>query len=227
MGVKEIINGIFFLEGADDTQKSLGKVIIALGCIMYNVGECYRVQKREAVNMFFDIFPVYISILLQAIARVIAFSMFFASTRGSNSEETVTFLCVHILAIFAINLCFSRHWHGWRLRTKGKYELGKRVFVDLVAAVCSSLVYSNIRLLPMADERKEEEKHSTGGGEVYCLPHTHCFGTHPNKGGIFYSHFFFYVLVLVENVILTAWEAIQSWGYPGVTYNVFHLVQHN
>ena len=70
MGIKEFMDGILFLKGATDTQKSLGKVIIAIISIVYSVGECYRVQKREAVNMFFDIFPVYTSILLQGGGKI-------------------------------------------------------------------------------------------------------------------------------------------------------------
>ena len=146
MGIKEIINGILFLEGATDTQKSVGKVIIAVLSVMYSVGECYRVQKREAVNMFFDIFPVYTSVLLQAIARVIAFSMLFSSSKGSSGGETVTFLAIHIILAFFIRLLSTKQWVKARKRegyTFGWYDLIMKFLVDIVAAFCSCLVYCN------------------------------------------------------------------------------------
>ena len=142
--------------------------------------------------------------LPQVIARVIAFSMFFSSTQGSgehlkpgwNGGQTFIFLSIHIFALFAIKLRLSRHW--WGRKHMGRYEFGMKVLADLLSAVCSVLVYSNIRPL-MANERKDRE-----GKEDFVnrAKEDHKYST------TFFAHFYFFVLVLVENIVLTAWEAI-------------------
>ena len=157
-------------------------------------------QKREAVNMFFDIFPVYTSVLLQAIARVIAFSMLFSSSKGSSGGETVTFLAIHIILVFFIRLHSTKQWVKARKRegyTFGWYDLSIKFLVDIVAAFCSCLVYCNIRHPPPTNDKRDIKRKDFNKGKE-----DHKYTT------TFFSHFSFFVLVLVENSILTAWEGI-------------------
>ena len=199
MGMKEFIDGIFFLEDATDTEKSLGKVIIAVLSIVYSVGECYRVQKREAVSVFFDIFPVYISLLLQVIGRVIAFSMFMSASKGSNVPETLIFLGIHITLVFVIKLCYSRKEHVKIYELK-MYNVRMRILMDLLASACSCLVYIDIRDSQEANVRKCRDCRE--GIDIERLKEDHKSST------TFYSYFYFFFLVLVENIIMAAWEEL-------------------
>ena len=209
MGISELISGILFLEDSTVTQKSIGVIIIAVLSIVYCVGECYRVQKREAVNMFFDIIPIYISFLLQVVARIIAFSMFFSTSISANPDGhqgTYIFLALHISAVFLIKLRFSRHWRSDKIK-KGRYEIAVMVFTDFASAVCSCLVYCDIR--PMSIERRkrvEDEEGTTGPVEdiVAKAKEDHKLNT------TFFTHFYFLLLVFVENIILTCWPHITN-----------------
>ena len=197
MGMKEFIDGIFFLEDATDTEKSLGKVIIAVLSIVYSVGECYRVQKREAVSMFFDIFPVYISLLLQVIGRVIAFSMFMSASKGSNMPETLIFLGIHITLVFVIKLCYSRK-ENVKIYKLRMYNVRMRILMDFLASACSCLVYIDIRDSQEANVKKCRD--CKEGIDIETLKEDHKSST------TFFTYFYFFVLVLVENIIMAAWE---------------------
>ena len=199
MGLKEFIDGIFMLKDATDTEKSLGKVIIAVLSIVYSVGECYRGQKREAVSVFFDIFPVYISLLLQVIGRVIAFSMFMSASKGSHVPETLIFLGIHITLVFVIKLCYSRQDHV-KFSQLGMREVRMRLLMDLLGAACSCLVFIDIRYSPKASVRKYKDCRE--GIDIERLKEDHKIST------TFYTYFYFFFLVLVENIILAAWEEL-------------------
>ena len=149
------INGILVSEGATNTA-SIAKIIFAMISIMYGVGECYRVQKREAVNMFFDIIPIYVSVLLQVIARVIAFSIFFSSSQGSHGGETILFFTIHIILVFAIRLRFSRQWRKVLNESDNlkKYEFMIRLLIEILNAFLSCLVYIELRPPPTAYENR-------------------------------------------------------------------------
>ena len=212
------INGILVSEGASTTEMSLAKIIFAVISIMYGVGECYRVQKREAVNMFFDIIPIYLSVLLQVIARVIAFSMFFSSAQGSHHKETLAFFSIHIILVFAIRLRFSRQWrHVMKERFSGqwskvmkerKYEFMIRLLLEILNAFLSCLVYIELRHPPTAYDKKirdgKDEKKIRDGRDDFMdrVKKAHYNNT------TFYAHFYFFILILVENIILTAWEEV-------------------
>lgn len=222
------INGILVSEGASTTEMSLAKIIFAVISIMYGVGECYRVQKREAVNMFFDIIPIYLSVLLQVIARVIAFSMFFSSAQGSHHKETLAFFSIHIILVFAIRLRFSRQWrHVMKERFSGqwskvmkerKYEFMIRLLLEILNAFLSCLVYIELRHPPTAYDKKirdgKDEKKIRDGRDDFMdrVKKAHYNNT------TFYAHFYFFILILVENVILTAWEDVQI-GLPAQIYH--------
>ena len=217
MELNDFISGIFFLEGATDIHKSIGKVIIALLTIVYSVGECYRVQKREAVNIFFDIFPIYISILLQVVARTIAFSLFFATVNNDNAYNgpgILSFLAIHVFAVFAINLVFSRHWLGKR-GSMGWYEIAINVFTDLASAICSCLVYCNIN--PKSPGTKEKKERKCDRGHVEDIVEK-AKKDHKNNT-TFYTQFFFFLLVFVENAILASWPLIMNDACIVKTYN--------
>ena len=206
LGVQDFINGIFQWEGATDTHMSLAKVIFAVLSIMHGVGECYRVQKREAVWMFFDIIPIYASVLLLVCARVIAFSIYFSSVQASKGDETAIFFTIHIIAVFAIRLCFSRQWgqvmEDWKRNDGMKWrEFIKKLLYEFGSACLSCLVYIELRPSPSEFEKKKIRR----GEEDFMESVKEA----QYNNTTFYTHFFFFLLVLVENVFLIAWEELK------------------
>ena len=106
--------------------------------------------------MFFDIIPIYISVLFQVIARVVAFSIFFSSAQGSHGGETVLFFTIHIILVFAIRLRFSRQWRKVMNERDDlkKYEFMMRLTLEVLNAFLSCLVYIELRPPPTAYESK-------------------------------------------------------------------------
>ena len=69
-----------------DEQKSMGKLLMSVMSLVLSVASCYKMFKRAALS-YGDLFFVYLSLLFQIMARIIAVWVLFATQQGGEVQS--------------------------------------------------------------------------------------------------------------------------------------------
>ena len=187
-------NGIIFFlsfsyKSANETEKSLGKILMSLLALVCGVAASYRTLKRGAIEWQNTIF-IYFSLTFQIFARIFALGIFFFTAR--NFLPTVPILlAIHFMLVFIIKWTFerARHTKGFMANT-----------VALLNIFASNMVY--VRILPIEKEAKDAQKMPQN---VEIKPQSQHHST-------FFTQTLFFLLVFIENVFMTAWPLLK--GHP-------------
>ena len=214
-----LLRGIFFIffTDASEVEKSFGKIIISIFGLVRSVGGCYTLQKRGAVVTKI---PMYISLLAQIMARIISFGLFFCAVRDFEVWFPILYL-LHFGVVLAIKMIFLCR----RDRLGVYHNQGHSTKVIIVSTVASSLfsslVYSNIKFKQRLETKIQNvdevdnpsQQHAADGaqntefgqnGYNYKIDEKEINST-------FKEQVCFFVLVLMENVILAAIPLIMGY----------------
>ena len=69
-----------------DEKKSMGKLLMSVMSLVLSVASCYKMFKRAALG-YFDLLFVYLSLLAQLMARIIAVWVLFATQQGGEVQS--------------------------------------------------------------------------------------------------------------------------------------------
>eukprot|EP00095_Tigriopus_kingsejongensis_P004696 maker-scaffold276_size226481-snap-gene-0.17 protein:Tk04696 transcript:maker-scaffold276_size226481-snap-gene-0.17-mRNA-1 annotation:"hypothetical protein" len=207
--VDKTYNGIIFFltfsyKPADDIEKSLGKLLMSLIALVFGVSGCYRSLKRGAVKMSNTYF-IYASLLCQIFARIFSIGLFFFAVRQFYPIVPILLVC-HLSVVFIIKWTFERARH-----TQGMLAW----LVSLVNVVASSLVY--VRIVPIDKQRPSKWRRET----TNFLP-SHAVLPHST----FFVQTLFFVLVLVENILLASTPLMYPSSRAHVCLGTAKLVQY-
>ena len=101
-----LIKGMFLIGGP--LEISAGKMLLSIVSVVFSIGGCYRFQKRGAIT-FIDMMPIFLSLLIQILARTFAFLVFFSTGQSFEFWMPAIFV-IHMILVFAIKSCFEVEW---------------------------------------------------------------------------------------------------------------------
>ena len=167
-----IISGMVLSKSATTTELSIGKMLLSIVLVVLSIGGTYRLQKRQSIT-FLDMIPIYSSLLVQILSRIFAFLIFF-STGQRFDVWMPTIFAIHFTVVLIIKMSLEFDW----LYQQGTFSnimlmYLRRVCLVLMGAATSFLVYVDMR-------GKEQRK----------------------RKSTFQVHFYYQLLILVENVFL-------------------------
>ena len=191
-----IIRGILFLflPTASPIEISIGKILVSLVSVVNSIGGCYRFEKREAISLV-ETMPIFAMLFSSVLGRVTAFAAFF-STEAPFEIWMPIFYILHTSFVLAIKMR-HRFGFGHEQNTTGevwgsgeaaavgtndnepRWYQNKKLkdfLIDLLGAASSFLVLVNIKT---KDQRSR-------------------------SGGTFYLHLSYFILILIENVLLAS-----------------------
>ena len=96
LSFRDVIKGALLLS-ENDSDRSMGKVFVALITLVLSTGSCYIFDKKKSVRHI-DLMPLYVSRLCQIAARIIALLIFFSSQRNFTMWFPIMFL-IHITLV--------------------------------------------------------------------------------------------------------------------------------
>ena len=205
--VRGIVRGALFLS-EDSTDRSMGKVFVALGTLTFSIGSSYMFDKKQSVSHF-DMIPLHVSRLCQVAARILALVIFFSVQRDFASWFPVLFL-IHSTFVFLIKLTCNKDW------PKSKIGLFKKLIYIMTSCAASSLVHIDFKTMTddvkktvdgfMGTLEQDHEKEELNRVEIINRIHETTNGKdykQQKKPGTFTLHFYFMLLVLIENLLLS------------------------
>ena len=190
-GVEGIIRGMLVLDSATAFEKTVGKMILALLSVTFSIGGCYRFKKRGAITMV-EMAPIYLSLLAEMTARIVALGIFFSEVRRFEIWFPVMFV-VHLAAVTVIKVKWDREY--W----DSEHNKFARILIPMISAAASFLVFVKIRPLRKV---KRNRKQVTATRSLKADEVVRRAKEEHNRRSTLNAHFVFHILVLAENVVL-------------------------
>ena len=170
----------FSYKPANEIEKSLGKIFMALLALVIGVSGCYRTLKRGALQIS-NISFIYVSLFLQVFARIFSLGLYFFAVRSFMPNVPIL-LAIHFIIVFIIKWMFERARH-----TKGVLAL----LVSILNVAASSLVF--VRIVPIKKKGQLPGHKCANGSSHPVVQHS-----------TFFVQFLFFTLILFENLLLAS-----------------------
>ena len=176
----------------------MGKLILSVISLVKSIAASYKNLKRQAIQGG-DMPFIFLSLASQALARIMAMTLYFLSMREFEPWFPILLL-VHFAILFGIKWTFAKEWH-----TEGKFAKT----VAVLNVVTSSIVYVGIK--PMEKEARGSKQEDI---EMALAEETKSKESKTKEQDLHYSTFFVqflvFILFIVENVLLSVFPLIRG-----------------